>query len=78
MLAIVAMFAAVAGFVGHYFAVRQWVILAEPFASQIPADKQIPFITDLWMHLASYIFGFLGGIILCIRLLIVRSRLQKE
>jgi len=78
MLAIVGILAAVAGLIGHYFAVRQWVVLVEPLASQIPADKQIPFITDLWMHLASYIFGFLGGIVLCIRLVIVRWRLQKK
>jgi hypothetical protein len=43
---------------------------------RIPANKRIAFITDLWVHLASYIFGFLGGMVLCVWVLIRRSRLR--
>ena len=66
MLLIVGLFATLAGLVGHYAARQQWVILLDPLASRIPPDRQIPFITDLWIHLASYAGAFLGGILLCI------------
>jgi hypothetical protein len=66
MLLLVGLFATVAGLVGHYAARRQWVILLDPLASRIPPDRHIPFITDLWIHLASYAGAFLGGILICI------------
>jgi hypothetical protein len=75
MLAVVGVFAAVAGVMGHGAAQRGWVRLVEPFASRVPAERHVAFITDLWAHLASYAGGFVGGIVLCARVVQRRRRL---
>jgi hypothetical protein len=72
MLLIVGAFATLAGLVGHAAAVRGWVVLLEPMASILPRERHVPFITNLWIHLASYAGAFLGGVILCI--LVFRRR----
>jgi hypothetical protein len=74
-LAVVAVLALVAGMVGHALATRKWVLLVEPMASRVPADRHIAFLTVLWAHLASYIGGFLGCIMLCVYTLVRRARL---
>jgi hypothetical protein len=43
-----------------------WVRLIEPMASRVPPEKQVAFLVDLWMHLASYGVGFIGGIVLIV------------
>jgi hypothetical protein len=72
MLLIVGAFATLAGFAGHAAAVRGWVVLLEPMASILPRERHVAFITDLWIHLASYAGAFVGGIVLCI--LVFRRR----
>jgi hypothetical protein len=74
MLAVVGVLAAVAGIVGHVAATRGSVWLVEPLASSVPADRHVAFLTDLWAHLASYLGGFLGGIVLCVYVLVRRAR----
>jgi hypothetical protein len=74
MLAVVGVLALVAGTVGHVAATRGGVWLVEPMASRVPADRHVAFLTDLWAHLASYIAGFLGGIVLCVYVLVRRAR----
>src|SRR5688500_18597339 len=70
MLAVVGALALVAGVAGHVAATRRWVWLVEPMASRVPADRHVAFLTDLWAHSASYIGGFLGGIVLCLYVLV--------
>lgn len=38
--------------------------LMQLLASAVPREKHVPFLADLWAHLASYIVGFVGGIVL--------------
>jgi hypothetical protein len=38
----------------------------ESMASAVPAENHVRFIADLWSHLASYIVGFIGGIVLIV------------
>ena len=64
--------ALVAGAVGFAVASAGWVFLLEPLASRVPADRHTAFIADLWAHSASYLVGFVGGIILINR--VWRSR----
>ncbi|HEX8522435.1 MAG TPA: hypothetical protein VF669_09275 [Tepidisphaeraceae bacterium] len=78
MLAVVAVLALVAGVVGHVAATRRWVWLLEPMASRVPADRHVAFLTDLWAHLASYIGGFLGGVVLCVYVLVRRARARRS
>lgn len=77
-LLIVGVMAIVAGWVGHAAASRRLVRLFEPMASRIPADRHIAFLTDLWAHLASYICGFFGGLMLCFWVLWQRLRLDEK
>jgi hypothetical protein len=74
MLLVVGAIAAIAGIVGYFAASRHLVWLVEPLYSEVAQDRHVVFITDLWTHLASYIAGFLGGVVLCILILVRRSR----
>lgn len=55
--------AAIFGLLGYLAASKSWVVLLEPLASRVPAEKHVPFIIDLWAHSASYFFGAAGGIV---------------
>jgi hypothetical protein len=64
LMGVVACVATVAGFVGFVAASTGWVWMVEPWASRIPPDKHVLFLTDLWAHNASYVAGFVGGIVM--------------
>ena len=66
-----------AGLLGHHLAESGQVVLLEPFASRLPADKHVPFLTDLLAHNAAYLFGGLGGLLLALRTVFVRRRLAN-
>jgi hypothetical protein len=74
MLAVVAVLAFIAGLIGYIAATHRWVWLLEPMASRVPEGRHVAFLTDLWAHLASYVGGFLGGIVLCVYVLVRRAR----
>lgn len=59
-----AAFAVLAGIIGFVAARNGWVFLIGPMARQVPKDKHVPFLVDLWAHNASYAAGFVGGVIL--------------
>lgn len=59
-------FAVLMGVVGFFAAKNGWVFLVGDMAERVPKDRHIYFITDLWAHRASYLFGFIGGIILMV------------
>jgi hypothetical protein len=48
------------------------VVLVEPLASRVPREKHAAFLADLWAHSASYLIGFVGGLLVCVR--VWRSR----
>lgn len=58
--------AIVAGAVGFLAARAGVVILVDPLASRIPAEKHVAYLTDAWAHTGSYLAGFVGGVILWI------------
>lgn len=63
----VGVLAALAGVVGYLAAAQEWVWLAAPLDRTVPPEKHVAFLTDAWVHLAAYGFGFLGAILLCVR-----------
>ncbi len=63
LLAVTAVFAIIAGLAGWFFASRGMVILVGPIATELPADRHVPFLIDLWAHSASYLVGLVGGVI---------------
>lgn len=64
LLGLNAVLAALAGSVGYVAASNGWVWLVGTLADNVPRDKHIRFLVDLWAHNASYLGGFVGGIIL--------------
>ncbi len=66
--------ATLAGGVGYFCAVNGWVWLVGPMRVAVPDDVQVYFLTDLWIHNASYAGGFLGGLFLMVW--VWRSRIQ--
>ena len=59
--------ALIAGLVGYVAASMGWVWLFGPVAEDVPQEKHISFLVDLWAHSASYFGGLVGGIILLVR-----------
>ena len=55
-----------AGLVGYVAASMGRVRLVGPIAEDVPPDKHISFLVDLWAHSASYFGGFVGGILLMV------------
>jgi hypothetical protein len=73
LLAIMAACALAAGLTGFVLASRGAIQLPQFIVSNIPADHRVRFMADWWAHSASYLAGFLGGIIV-----IVRSGLRRR
>lgn len=65
------------GVLGYFVARAGGVILVEPFASEVPA-KHIPFLAALWSHLAAYVIGTLGSLVICVQTLRARWRTAAQ
>lgn len=72
LLVVMAVFACAAGVMGWLLASSGAVFLVGPIAGEVPADRHVPFLADLWAHSASYFVGFVGGIVVMV--LVWRSR----
>lgn len=75
LLGCMACTAIIAGVLGHLAASGRVVVLFEPLASRVPAERHVAFLTDLWAHCASYASGFLGGLVLIRWVWLVRAKL---
>lgn len=73
LLTVMALFALGAGITGYELANAGLVGLLEPMASQVPRDRHVLFLADLWAHTASYGVGLIGGINVMVR--VWRSRI---
>lgn len=72
LLAVMAVSALLAGIVGWLLAHSGVIVLVGRLAREVPADRQVPFLADLWAHSASYFTAFVGGIVLLVH--VWRSR----
>ena len=72
LLAAMAICALAAGVTGWLLARSGFIFLVGPIAMELPADRHVPFLTDLWAHSASYSVGLAGGIVILV--LVWRSR----
>ena len=52
-----------AGMLGWLLGRTGVVVLVEPLATEVPADKHVAFLAALWVDSASYLFGFVGGVV---------------
>lgn len=76
LLGIMAGCAALAGIIGFVAATFHLVYLVGPIAARIPSDRHIPFLTALWIHNGSYAVGFIGGLVLCLKISQSRNRMD--
>jgi len=67
--------AAIAGVAGWLAAKGEVVFLVEPLASRVSVERHALFVADLWAHAASYLVGFVGGMLLVVRTWRSRRRL---
>lgn len=63
LLGAMALSAFVAGVAGWLLASAGVVFLVGPIARELPADRHVPFLADLWAHSTSYLVGFVGGVV---------------
>jgi hypothetical protein len=63
LLLVMGVCALFAGLVGFALGVNHVVVLFEPLASQVPPEKHARYLADLWAHSASYLTGFVGGLV---------------
>jgi hypothetical protein len=76
LLAVTGCCAVLAGIIGWLAARYHLVVLTGEFASMVPANRHVAFLTDLWIHSASYFAGTVGGVVMCV--LVWRSRRSTE
>ena len=66
--------ALVAGLAGWLLASLGAVYLVGPIARELPADRHVPFLADLWAHTASYLVGMAGGVVVLVMVWRARGR----
>jgi hypothetical protein len=74
LMAVTAVSALAAGVLGWQLARAGSVVLVDPLASDVPAEKHVPFLAALWAHSASYLIGFVGGLVVIVRVARARRR----
>lgn len=76
LLLVMGVCAGVAGLLGFVLGRGGVVFLLEPLASQVSRPKHARFLADLWAHSASYLVGFVGGVVVIAR--VWRSRGRQD
>ena len=73
---ITAMFAGalLGGLIGYITSTNQIFTLVPRLAKQIDPSRHHLFLTAGWAHTSSYIIGFIGGITLCVKIILRRSK----
>jgi len=66
LIAVMAMFTLAVAMSGWLLASSGVVFLVDPIAHELPADRHVPFLADLWAHSASDLIGLLGGIVVMV------------
>jgi hypothetical protein len=74
LLLTMGLLAALAGIIGYELATHGAITPPAWIAETLPRERHARFMADWWAHNASYLVGFLGGILLCI--LTIRKRLS--
>lgn len=75
LLAVMAVSALLAGVAGWLLARFGAVFLVGPIARELPPDRHVPFLADMWAHSASYLVGLVGGIVVVVRVWTSRGRM---
>lgn len=74
LLFVMAICAFVAGITGWLLARSGAVFLVGTIDRELPADRHLPFLADLWAHSASYLVGLIGGVVIMVHVWHSRGR----
>ena len=77
LLIIMAVASLLTGITGYQLAKSNHMVLSEPYGSRIPKDHHWGFFADSLAHLAAYLVGALGGVILCVQAMVQRRRMAS-
>jgi hypothetical protein len=77
LMLVTGVFALVAGVIGWTTASRGGMVMLPPLhpAQDLPPETRAAFLANLWAHNASYLVGFVGGVVVCVRVWRSRGRL---
>lgn len=78
LLGVMALSALIAGMIGYILTKTEVIYLADHLASQISPERHHLFLVAGWAHSASYLVGFIGGIVICVKTWRKRRGLSKE
>jgi hypothetical protein len=78
LLGLMGSLAIISGIIGFILAKTETIHLMPHLADKIIAERHQLFLTAGWAHGASYISGFIGGIILCILTVRKRGRMKND
>jgi hypothetical protein len=67
LLLVMALCALAGAAIGHFGAERNWFVLFGELRERVPPEKQIAFMTAGGAHSASYLVGFVGGVVLIVK-----------
>jgi hypothetical protein len=78
LLAVTAGIASIAGLLGYLAASSGQVVLSPYYQEVLTADQKVPFLVDLWIHLAAYTSAGLGGLITCLVMFLKRGQFARQ
>ncbi|WP_300664035.1 hypothetical protein [Fluviicola sp.] len=67
-----------AGLIGYVLAVSGVIHFNGELSRVIPINKQLAFLAVAWAHLSSYIVGFTGGIVICMKVWMQRTNPARK
>lgn len=78
LLLIMPLTSLVAGLIGYILARTNAIHLIGELAETIPFEKQQAFLAVAWAHVSSYIVGFIGGIVICMKIWMQRRTANRK
>jgi hypothetical protein len=77
LLIVMAVSSLLAGITGYRLAEASGLVLPKPLGLRVPVDHHHPFFADSLAHLAAYAVGLVGGVVLCVRVVVQRYRMAR-
>ena len=78
LLVVTAVVSVVAGVTGYELGRASGFVLPDPLGSRIAVDRHHLFFADTLAHVASYLVGLLGSVILCVGVVLQRYRKARD
>lgn len=67
-----------AGLIGYILALSGGINFNGELSRIVPINKQVAFLAVGWAHVSSYLFGFIGGVVICMKVWMIRTRPNRS